>query len=180
VGFLALPEQTRIIAITGTNGKTTTTALTAHLLTTGGLRASAAGNIGTPLAQAAMEEEPYQWLAVEISSFQLHDSDHFTPAIGVMTNLAPDHLDRYPSIEEYYADKARLFRHAKKESVWVLNADDPMVLAMAKSKPGQPRKFSTTGKGDGWYDRVKGRLMLGRTGLLPRKDLPLLGDHNVR
>jgi len=61
----------------------------------------------------------------------------------------------------------------------VLNADDPGVTAMAKAKPGQQRKFSVTAKGDGWYDRVKGRLMLGRAGLLPRKDLPLLGDHNV-
>ena len=179
IGFLALPEATRIIAITGTNGKTTTTALTAHLLTAGGLRATAAGNIGTPLAQAAMEEDPYQWLAVEISSFQLHDSECFTPAIGIITNLAPDHLDRYKSLEEYYGDKARLFRHATKESVWVLNAYDPGVTAMAKAKPGQQRKFSVTAKGDGWYDRVKGRLMLGRAGLLPRKDLPLLGDHNV-
>jgi UDP-N-acetylmuramoylalanine--D-glutamate ligase len=179
IGFLALPETTRIIAITGTNGKTTTTALTAHLLTTAGLRASAAGNIGTPLAQAAMEEEPYQWLAVEISSFQLHDSEHFTPAIGVITNLAPDHLDRYKSLAEYYADKARLFGQAKKESVWVLNADDAAVMAMAKGKAGQQRKFSATAKADGWYDRVKDRLMLGRTGVLPRKDLPLLGDHNV-
>ena len=79
VGFLAL-DKTRCIAITGTNGKTTTTALIAHLLSATGRRATAAGNIGTPLCQAAMEPEPYDWLAVEISSFQLHDSAHFAPA----------------------------------------------------------------------------------------------------
>jgi UDP-N-acetylmuramoylalanine--D-glutamate ligase len=179
VGFQALPEETNTIAITGTNGKTTTTALIAHLLSAAGLRATAAGNIGTPLAQAAMEEEPYDWLAVEISSFQLHDSEHFAPAVGVLTNLAPDHLDRYPSIDEYYADKARLFRHANKGSVWVLNGDDEAVLAMAKGALGQQRKFSVKGKGDGWYDRTKGKLMLGRSGLLPRNELILLGDHNI-
>ena len=179
VGFLALPDTTRVIAITGTNGKTTTTALIAHLLSTGGLRATSAGNIGTPLAQAAMEEEPYDWLAVEISSFQLHDSDHFSPGIGVVTNLAPDHLDRYPSIEDYYGDKARLLRHATKESIWVLNADDAGVLALARGVPGKLKKFSVKAKADGWFDRAKGKLMLGRTGLLPRNQLPLLGDHNV-
>lgn len=179
VGFLALPAKTKTIAITGTNGKTTTTALIAHLLSAGGLRATAAGNIGTPLAQAALEDEPYDWLAVEISSFQLHDSEHFAPAVGVLTNLAPDHLDRYTSIDEYYADKARLLRHAGRTSVWVLNGDDEAVLAMAKGAQGQQRKFSVKGKADGWYDRAKGKLMLGRAGLLPRNELILLGDHNV-
>ena len=179
VGFLGLDPKTRSIAVTGTNGKTTTTALVAHLLTAAGHRATAAGNIGTPLSQAVMEEEPYDWLAVEMSSFQLHDSAHFAPAIGVLTNLAPDHLDRYASLEEYYADKARLFLHAADDSIWVLNGDDARAMAMGGKAKGTVRKFSVSGKGDGWYDRTKGRLMLGRSGLLPRKDFPLLGDHNV-
>lgn len=179
VGFLGLDPKTRSIAVTGTNGKTTTTALVAHLLTAAGQRATAAGNIGTPLSQAVMEEEPYDWLAVEISSFQLHDSAHFAPAVGILTNLAPDHLDRYASLEDYFADKARLFLHAADDSTWVLNADDPRVLAMGAKAMGTVKKFSVAGKGDGWYDRTKGRLMLGRSGLLPRKEFPLLGDHNV-
>lgn len=178
VGFLAL-EKTRCIAITGTNGKTTTTALIAHLLASAGHRATAAGNIGTPLCQAAMEPEPYDWLAVEISSFQLHDSAHFAPAIGVLTNLAPDHLDRYRSLEEYYADKERLFLHAIADSVWVANGDDPRALAMAKAAPGILKRFSVVGKGEGWYDRAKAKLMLGRSTLLSRKEFPLLGDHNA-
>ena len=179
IGFLGLDGKTRCVAVTGTNGKTTTTALVAHLLSAAGYRAEAAGNIGTPLSQAVMEEEPYDWLAVEISSFQLHDSAHFAPEIGVLTNLAPDHLDRYSSLEEYYADKARLFLQAKEDSTWVLNGDDPLVVAMAKKTIGTVKRFSVAGKGDAWLDRAKGRLMLGRSALLPRKDLPLLGDHNV-
>ena len=100
LGFQALAgEGTRYIAITGTNGKTTTTALVAHLLRAAGLAAEAAGNIGRPLADIAVRGDRYEWLAVEVSSFQLHDSPHFAPEIGILTNLAPDHLDRYPTVE---------------------------------------------------------------------------------
>ena len=179
VGFLGLGSQTRCIAVTGTNGKTTTTALVAHLLQAAGYRAMAAGNIGVPLSQAVMEEEPYDWLAVEVSSFQLHDSFHFAPAVGVLTNLAPDHLDRYPSLDEYYADKARLFLHAADDSTWVVNGDDGTAMALASKVEGTLRKFSITGKADGWHDKSKGKLMLGRAALLPRNEFPLLGDHNV-
>jgi len=114
----------KVVAITGTNGKTTTTALVAHLLSAAGLRATTAGNIGRPVTDLAMSDERYQWLSLEVSSFQLHDSPHFAPQIGVLTNLAPDHLDRYPSAEAYYADKKLLFRNAAADNVWVLNADD--------------------------------------------------------
>src|SRR5947207_7039656 len=131
LGFRALSGSgTRCIAITGTNGKTTTTALVAHLLRAAGVHAEAAGNIGRPLADIALENEHYQWLAVEVSSFQLHDSPHFTPEIGILTNLAPDHLDRYPSVEAYYADKRLLFRNASPAQVGVLNGDEAPVLEL--------------------------------------------------
>jgi UDP-N-acetylmuramoylalanine--D-glutamate ligase len=178
IGFLAL-TSTRCIAITGTNGKTTTTALIAHLLSAAGYRASAAGNIGTPLCQAALESEPYDWLAVEISSFQLHDTEYFAPDIGVLTNLAPDHLDRYPALTDYYADKARLFDRGTDASVWVVNADDQAVLDMAEPAKGTERRFSVLKKADAWFDRSKGRLMLGRSVLIPRNEFALLGDHNA-
>ena len=105
------------VAITGTNGKTTTTALVAHLLAAAGIRAEAAGNIGTPLCEMALLADPPDWLAVELSSFQLHDSPRVRPRVGILTNLAPDHLDRYRVLEEYYADKQRLFVNAGPESV---------------------------------------------------------------
>jgi UDP-N-acetylmuramoylalanine--D-glutamate ligase len=110
LGFRALPGV-RCIAVTGTNGKTTTTALIAHLLRVAGLHAEAAGNIGRPLSDLALSLEPPQWLAVEVSSFQLHDSPDFTPEIGVL-KTSPDHLDRYPDVAAYYADKRLLFRNA--------------------------------------------------------------------
>jgi len=180
LGFRALSGSgTRCIAITGTNGKTTTTALVAHLLRQAGVHAEAAGNIGRPLADIALQNDHYQWLAVEVSSFQLHDSPHFAPEIGILTNLAPDHLDRYASVEAYYADKRLLFRNARPDHVWVLNGDEPAVLELAAGALGRRVLFSLRHPADGWYDATARRLQLGRDALLARADLGLLGDHNV-
>ena len=180
LGFRALAGSgTRCIAITGTNGKTTTTALVAHLMRVAGLHAEAAGNIGRPLADIALGNEHYQWLAVEVSSFQLHDSPHFAPEIGILTNLAPDHLDRYASVEAYYADKRLLFRNARPDHVWVLNGDEPAVLELAAGALGRRVRFSLRHPADGWYDATARRLQLGRDALLAHADLGLLGDHNV-
>ena len=107
LGFTAL-TRTRCVGITGTNGKTTTTSLIGHLLTAIGLRAETAGNIGRPLCDVARVSDPPGWLALELSSFQLHDSPHLRPDVAVITNLAPNHLDRYHSLEAYYGDKALL------------------------------------------------------------------------
>src|SRR5947207_9059637 len=180
LGFRALAGSgTRCIAITGTNGKTTTTALVAHLLRAAGLAAEAAGNIGRPLTDIAVTGDRYQWLAVEVSSFQLHDSPHFAPEIGILTNLAPDHLDRYASVDAYYADKRLLFRNARPDHVWVLNGDEPAVLELAAGALGRRVLFSLRHPADGWYDATARRLQLGRDALLARTDLGLLGDHNV-
>ncbi len=178
LGFQAL-AGTRLIAVTGTNGKTTTTALVAHLLRAGGIRADAAGNIGRPLADVAASGDRYEWLAVEVSSFQLHDSPHFAPEVGILTNLAPDHLDRYPTLEAYYADKRLLFRNAAAHHLWVLNGDDPAVLELAQGAEGKRALFSVRRPADGWYDAREHRLQLGGAELLPREQLRLLGDHNV-
>jgi UDP-N-acetylmuramoylalanine--D-glutamate ligase len=178
LGFRAL-GTVPCIAVTGTNGKTTTTALVAHLLRTAGLRADAAGNIGRPLADVALDPAGFQWLAVEVSSFQLHDSPDFAPVIGVLTNLSPDHLDRYPGVDAYYADKRLLFRNATDSSVWVVNADDPATGALAAGARGRVVRFSLRGPADGWFDAAERILRLGGAGLLPRDLLPLLGDHNV-
>jgi UDP-N-acetylmuramoylalanine--D-glutamate ligase len=178
LGFRAL-TGVRCIAVTGTNGKTTTTALIAHLLVEAGLRAETAGNIGHPLADIALSDKPPQWLAVEVSSFQLHDSPRFAPEIGVVTNLAPDHLDRYPDVAAYYADKRLLFRNAADTSVWVVNGDDPAVLDLATGVRGRLARFSVRGPSDAWYDAAERSLRLGGGELLRRDALPLLGMHNV-
>jgi len=174
----ALQPGTRSIAITGTNGKTTTTALVAHLLNAAGLQSTTAGNIGRPVTDLAMAQERFQWLSLEVSSFQLHDSPHFAPEIGVLTNLAPDHLDRYPSAEAYYADKRLLFRNASAGDVWVLNADDNLVLDLARGVAGRRVLFSLAKSADAWYDAHR-VLRIGGEPLIEREELLLLGDHNV-
>ena len=167
------------VAVTGTNGKSTTTSLIGHLLGHAGHRALAVGNLGTPLSAVALEPVKPEWLAIELSSFQLHDMKELRPAVGVLTNLAPDHLDRYASLADYYTDKRRLFLNADSESVWVSNADDIAVTAMLEGVQGQQLCFSVRRRADGWYDRERDELYLGEARLLPRRDLALVGDHNV-
>jgi len=178
LGLSAL-ARTRYIAITGTNGKTTTTSLIGHAMGRIGIRGETAGNIGRPVSDVARLAEPPEWLALELSSFQLHDMPHVDPAVGVLTNLAPNHLDRYPTLEAYYGDKALLFRNAGPASIWVANADDDAVEAMVRDVPGRQRRFSILKRSDAWYDREAGMLKLGNRSVLDRNRLPLLGDHNV-
>jgi UDP-N-acetylmuramoylalanine--D-glutamate ligase len=178
IGFVAL-RGTRCVGITGTNGKTTTTSLIAHVLASAGVGAETAGNIGRPLCEVARSGNRPDWLALELSSFQLHDAPNLKPAIGVLTNLAPNHLDRYTTLGQYYGDKALLFRNADSTSFWVTNADDPAVEEMTRSIPGRRVRFSIERRAEAWYDRAGRRLMLGDGAVLPRAELPLLGDHNV-
>lgn len=178
LGLRALANQ-RVIAVTGTNGKTTTTALIAHLLSEGAVRSAAVGNIGRPITELLDAGTVPDWLAIEVSSFQLHDAPHLTPAVGVLTNLAPDHLDRYVNVSEYYADKRLLFRNAHAGATWVLNGDDETVLDLARGVEGLHHHFRLEGRGDAWLDPEHDRLMLGDQPLLARGELRLLGRHNV-
>src|SRR4051812_33918057 len=174
VALRYLPHQ-RYIAITGTNGKTTTTALIHRLLEGLGYDSVAAGNIGTPLAEVALRSEQPDWIALETSSFQLHDTPGIAPSAGVLTNLSANHLDRYTSVEEYFGDKALLFRNATSRSVWVSNADDPDSQAMVASVDGHHLRF-TTGQGvaDGYYDRGRDLLVALGAPLVARGELHLL------
>lgn len=178
IGLRFLPTL-RYIAVTGTNGKTTTTALVAHLLRAIGLRAEAAGNIGHPLSELALSPEPAPWVALEVSSFQLHDTRCITPDVGLITNLSANHLDRYESVEAYYADKAMLFRNASAASTWVSNGDDPAVQELAAGRAGLHAAFSVDGTGDAYYDRDGDRLVVLGEPVLARSTLRLVGDHNV-
>ena len=173
-----LPHE-RYIAITGTNGKTTTTALVERLLQGLGYDAVAAGNIGTPLSEIALREKQPDWIALEMSSFQLHDTPSVSPAAGILTNLSANHLDRYDSVEAYYGDKRLLFRNADERSVWVSNADDEAVQAMVAGVPGRHLRFSISRVADGYFDRSNNSLVVLGEKLLSRDELTLLGDHNV-
>jgi UDP-N-acetylmuramoylalanine--D-glutamate ligase len=174
-----LPEL-KYVAVTGTNGKTTTTALVHRLFEGLGYDSVAAGNIGTPLAEVALRATAPDWIALETSSFQLHDTPSIAPAAGVLTNLSANHLDRYASVDEYFGDKALLFRNAGQRSVWISNADDPDSQAMVATVPGHHLRFTTAqGIADGYYDRTRDRLVVLGEPLIARSELSLLGDHNV-
>ncbi len=177
-----------VIGITGTNGKSTVTALTAHLLDVAGFNAPAAGNIGLALSDVALRHTPPDWAVVECSSFQLADIDTFRARIGVVTNLAPDHLDRYASVEAYYADKARLFENATPASCWVLNGESDDVRQLAGDAPGTRYSFRTgslpPAEEQGAFasdGTLVLRLHAGQpdVALLPAGELRILGEHNV-
>jgi len=130
-----------VIAVTGTNGKTTTTAWIGFMLERAGVSVGVGGNIGYALSELADADAAYDWIVVEVSSFQLHYVERFDPAIGVFLNLCPDHLDWHGGVEPYYADKARLFDHAGPESRWVLNGEDDEVLRLAAGRSGSAGYF---------------------------------------
>jgi UDP-N-acetylmuramoylalanine--D-glutamate ligase len=178
-----------VIAITGTNGKTTVTALIEHLLRADGIDAVAGGNIGTALSELAMREPQPAWAVVECSSFQLAGIDRFTPRIGILTNLAPDHLDWYSDVEDYYADKARLFTNASAGSRWILNAEDERARTLIGDAPGarlyfRAQSMPVDGYELGGWVGEGGEMMIrtepGRTErVADAAELQILGPHNV-
>ncbi|MEZ4414910.1 MAG: UDP-N-acetylmuramoyl-L-alanine--D-glutamate ligase [Gemmatimonadota bacterium] len=179
--------RSSLIGVTGTNGKTTTSALIAHLLDGEGRSVGLGGNIGAGLGPAAsslalLDPQP-DWCVLELSSYQLSAIETLQVDIGVVTNLAPDHLDRYRSVAEYYADKAQLFRNATTESRWVL-ADQAEVDALAGDVPGRRYHFSVgRARRPGAFlegDALALDLGQGTESLIPRSRLPLLGVHNVQ
>jgi UDP-N-acetylmuramoylalanine--D-glutamate ligase len=130
-----------IVAITGTNGKTTVTGLVTEMLVASDIAAVAAGNIGVPLADAAAG--PADVLVVEVSSFQLELTDQFHPAVAVWLNLAPDHLDWHPDVESYGRAKARIWARQGDDDTAVVNADDAAVQRWAATAPGRVVSFGS-------------------------------------
>lgn len=172
----------KLIGITGSNGKTTTTSLIAHVLETAGLPVILAGNIGTPLIARVEETSESSLCVVEMSSFQLELIDSLRPDIGVFLNLTPDHLDRHASLEVYGRAKARLFENQTEQDAAILNADHP---ACAAYVPAGPQVY--------WFSRqrqveqgafARGSEIVFRSGgseqvLVRREDIGLPGAHNL-
>ena len=121
--------QGEIIGITGSNGKTTTTAMTGHILKESGIPVQVGGNIGTPPASMVDASRGDQWNVLELSSFQLETTESFRAHIGAALNVTPDHLDRHHTLERYAAAKARLFENQRADDFAVLNADDSRAAA---------------------------------------------------
>jgi len=134
----------RIVAITGTKGKSTTTTLAGRMFDAGGLKAIVGGNIGTPLSSQVAASTPETFHIVEVSSFQLETIETFHPWIAVLLNLSSDHLDRHRSMEAYAAAKARIFENQTEDDFAVVNADDPQTLAMARASRARKVTFSVS------------------------------------
>jgi UDP-N-acetylmuramoylalanine--D-glutamate ligase len=177
--------QGRVIAITGTKGKSTTTALTGRILETAGFKVTVGGNIGAPLSAQVDESTPDTLHVVETSSFQLEQIDTFHPWVAVMLNFSPDHLDRHPTVDAYRAAKGRIFENQRSGDWAVINADDPTVLDLARRGRAAVRPFSRTGAlqegtvvEDGWIvERRRGAPASLR--LVPLDAIHLLGPHLV-
>ncbi len=132
----------RLVAVTGTKGKSTTVVVTARMLEAGGCRAVVGGNIGIALSSQVEESEPDIVHVVEVSSFQLELTETFRPWIAVCLNLSPDHLDRHASFEEYASAKARVFANQTPRDAMVINADDPHVLEIARAGRARRLRFA--------------------------------------
>lgn len=175
--------EAQVIAITGTNGKTTTTALTGALLRGQSRPVLVAGNIGTPLSAHALAFPADGIVVAEVSSFQLETAELFHPRVAAVLNLAPDHLDRHGSFARYTEIKARIFANQTEADCAVLNADDPPTARLAERVRGQVVWFSrrrTVPHGvfceDGWIvARLNGHL----EAICPVGEVPLRGAHNL-
>ncbi len=134
----------RIVAVTGTKGKSTTTVLAGRMLDASGRRAVVGGNIGAALSSQVDDSTPDVIHVVEVSSFQLELTDTFRPWIAVCLNVSPDHLDRHSSFEDYVDAKARIFANQTDEDAMVINADDPRVLDIARSGRARALRFAVS------------------------------------
>ncbi|MDZ4678023.1 MAG: UDP-N-acetylmuramoyl-L-alanine--D-glutamate ligase [Oligoflexia bacterium] len=144
-----------IIAITGTNGKSTVAKLTYEFLRQSGVETWIGGNFGTPLIEYVTSKATAKVLVVEVSSFQLETADTFKPHHAVLLNLAEDHLDRYRGMNDYTAAKKKIFKNANSESYAVMNADDPLVVECARDQNVQRAKLNYFSKRAGLEDQIK-------------------------
>ena len=175
----------RIVGITGSNGKTTTTALIGALLQDAGFYTQVGGNIGTPLISLVDDSRDDGWTVVELSSFQLETIVDFHPTVAVVLNITPDHMDRYESLMDYAGAKHRIFRNQMAGDVAILNADDEIVSSWASGLRAHVVLFSTERElNEGLFLR-DGREIVSRTYdgervLLRRDEMQLRGLHNIQ
>lgn len=166
-------SRTPVIAITGTNGKSTVTELIAHVLNGAGIRSIPCGNHGMPYSEIVTGGAPYDVLALEVSSFQLELIGSFRPAVAVWLNFAPDHLDRHPSLEAYRRAKLRIFENQTPSDTAVVNAEDESVKPAARCI-----RFSAWREDADW-SYADGRILHGGRPFVRLSDTRLRGRHNA-
>jgi UDP-N-acetylmuramoylalanine--D-glutamate ligase len=172
-----------IIAITGANGKTTTTTLAGEIISAGKLPTLVGGNIGTPAITFVDRATPNTWTVLEVSSFQLETIVSFRPRIAVILNITPDHLDRHKTFDNYVNAKARIFENQQSQDFTVLNADDPTTAALSTRTRGQVFWFSRKKEVEKGA-HVRGGAIFFRDSKSEREvmlvsEIPLKGAHNL-
>ncbi len=176
-------SEATFLGVTGTNGKSTTTALLGEILREAGLPSVVAGNIGVPLSQVAPGLSPEHLVVAELSSFQLETIERFRPRVALLLNLAPDHLDRYDQVGDYYRAKARLFENQEVSDFAVVNADDPIVMEFARRARVTPMPFSRSQRLAEGAFLDKGELILARSGrsetICRSDELKIHGVHSL-
>ena len=172
-----------IIAITGSNGKTTTTTLAGEIMTAAGFPTLVGGNIGTPAISLADRAKPETIIVLEVSSFQLETIQTFRPKVAVVLNVTPDHLDRHRTFEIYVDAKSRIFENQQGSDFAVLNADDPTCVAMAQRTRAQVFWFSRQKEVEQGAWVRGGNLVFhdskGQREILQVSEIPLKGAHNL-
>jgi len=185
IEFAASYTDAKIIGITGSNGKTTTTMLTHHVLKSGGLQVNMAGNIGDSFARQVAENDA-AFYVLELSSFQLDGIKNFAPHIAVLTNITPDHLDRYDyKFENYIASKFRITMNQNEDDYFIYDADDKVISAYLEKHPIRSRllPFSITKKLENGAYIEEGNIKItidNNQFIMPTMDLSLKGNHNVK
>ena len=169
----------RFLAVTGTNGKTTTVELLGHIYRSAGEPVAVAGNVGTPLASLAGGVEPDATVVCEASSFQLEDTEYFAPECGVFLNLAPDHLDRHADLDSYLSAKLRIFANQGNDDIAIYNADDPSLAGTDLGGCGRRISFCRGAGPDCEVALAEGTIFYDGEPLLRAEELGLLGEHNA-
>jgi UDP-N-acetylmuramoylalanine--D-glutamate ligase len=177
LAWRALPN--RFVAVTGTNGKTTTVELLGHVYRSAGEPVAVAGNVGTPLSELVEQIEPDATVICEASSFQLEDTSFFAPECAVFLNLAPDHLDRHHDLGSYLAAKLRIFANQGNDDVAVYNADDPALAGTDLGGCARRLAFCTGAGPDCEVAVAEGTIFYDGEPLLAVEELGLFGEHNV-
>jgi UDP-N-acetylmuramoylalanine--D-glutamate ligase len=177
LAWRALPN--RFVAVTGTNGKTTTVELLGHLYRSAGEPVAVAGNVGTALSELVGEAAADETIVCESSSFQLEDTVAFAPECAVFLNLAPDHLDRHRDLESYLEAKLRIFANQGNDDVAVYNADDPFLADVDLGGCARRIAFCHGAAPDCEVSVAEGTIFYGGEPLLAVAELGLFGEHNV-
>ncbi len=176
-----LPKN--IVAITGSNGKTTTTTLTGEIITAGGYPTRVGGNIGTPAISLVDAARPDSVIVLEVSSFQLETIQTFRPKVAVVLNVTPDHLDRHRTFETYVDAKARIFENQHADDFAVLNADDPVCVELSDRTRAQVFWFSRKKEVQQGASLRDGRILFrdssGQQEIMVASEIPLKGAHNL-